>query len=147
MSERAPEHEDDGAGTPYEVTIERGKIREFAAAMQSTSPSYQGAAPIIPPTFLITAPNWATKGDRAKVGLNRRYVLHGEQEFRFFGPLPRAGDVLQAVERVAERHEKTGSRGGTMRFVVVVTEFRDESGRLAAEARCTMIEKMPKAAG
>jgi hypothetical protein len=37
-------------------------------------------------------------------------------------------------------YEKQGKRGGTMTFAVMVTEFRDESGRLVAEARMTGVE-------
>ncbi len=125
----------------WEVVIERGKIREFADAMQSDSPAFRGDSPVIPPTFLITAACWAPPGSRVDVGFDRARVLHGEQEFRFIGPPPRAGEVLQASERLAERYEKQGSRGGTMRFAVVVTEFRGSGGRLVAEASCTVIER------
>ena len=127
----------------WEVISERGKIREFAEAMQSDSTDYRGDNPVIPPTFLITAACWAPRGCRVDVGFDRARVLHGEQEFRFTAELPRAGDVLRARERVAERYEKHGGRGGTMRFAVVVTEFRNAAGALVAEARCTMIERSP----
>jgi N-terminal half of MaoC dehydratase len=128
----------------WEVVIERGKIREFADAMQSDSPAFRGDSPVIPPTFLITAACWAPPGSRVDVGFDRARVLHGEQEFRFTGALPRAGDVLQASERLAKRYEKQGSRGGTMRFAMVITEFRDSQGQLVAEASCTMIERSPE---
>ena len=42
--------------------------------------------------------------------------------------------------RVADIYEKEGKRGGTMTFVVTVTEFRDEAGILVAEAKSTAIE-------
>jgi hypothetical protein len=131
----------DRPGTPFQVCIERGKIREFAAAMQSGNPAYQGEHAVIPPTFLTTAAQWAPPGARAEHGFERARLLHGEQEYLFHGPLPRAGQVLQASEYVAQRYEKEGKRGGTMRFAVVVTEFRDDSGRLVAEARSTLIER------
>ena len=35
---------------------------------------------------------------------------------------------------VDEVYEKEGKRGGTMRFAEIVTEFRDETGKLVAEA-------------
>lgn len=133
-------------GEPFEVLVERGKIREFAAAMQSESPAYQGSGAIIPPTFLTTASSWAPPGSRVVVGFDRRRLLHGEQEYVFHGPPPRAGDTLIAQERLAERYAKPGKRGGEMRFAVVVTEFRSPAGELVAEARGTFIETAPKGA-
>lgn len=131
-------------GTPFEVHIERGKIREFAAAMQSGNPAYQGPDAIIPPTFLTTATSWAPAGSRVVVGFDRRRLLHGEQEYVFHGPLPRAGDVLTAQERLVDRFAKPGKRGGEMQFAVVVTEFRSPAGDLVAEARATFIQTAPK---
>jgi hypothetical protein len=130
-----------GPGQPYEVLIEHGKIREFARAAQADDPAYESRDAVIPPTFLITASTWAPPQARADVRFDRKRLLHGEQEFRFPGPLPRAGDALTAREYIAETYEKDGARGGTMRFAVVVTEFRSAAGDLVAEARRTLIER------
>ena len=75
-----------------------------------------------------------------------RRILHGEEEYIFHGPLPRAGQVLSCEAKVTDTYEKPGKRGGSMRFGVVVTEFRDEQGTLVAEARSTLVEteKAPK---
>jgi hypothetical protein len=127
------------------VVVERGKIREFAAAMQSADPAYQGPDAIAPPTFLTSGALWAPEGARVSVGFDRRRLLHGEQEYVFHGSPPKAGQVLRAVERIEDRFEKPGKRGGTMRFAVVVTEYRTEDGTLAAEARATFIETAPRA--
>ena len=129
------------AGPAFDMPVERGKIREFAAAMQSTSPLYQGADAIIPPTFLTIFAQWAPAESRVQHGFDRARLLHGEQEYLFHGPLPRAGDVLSVTERIAERYEKEGKRGGTMRFAVLVTEYRNPAGHLVAEARMTLIER------
>ncbi|SHN18038.1 FAS1-like dehydratase domain-containing protein [Cryptosporangium aurantiacum] len=129
----------EGAG--FELVVERGKIREFAAAMQCEDPAYHGADAIVPPTFLASAVLWAPSEARVEVGFERRRLLHGEQEYVFHGPPPHAGQVLRAVERIVDRYEKPGRRGGQMRFAVVVTEYRDESGELVAEARATYIER------
>lgn len=135
------EHPNQTPGVPYEILIEQGKIREFAQAAQTEDPAYQGHNAVIPPTFLITASSWASPEARVDVGFDRRRLLHGEQEFRFHGPLPRAGDALTAREHLAETYEKDGVRGGTMRFAVIVTEFRSPAGDLVAEARRTLIER------
>jgi hypothetical protein len=131
-------------GAEYEMVVERGKIQEFAAAMQSDNPAYRGPDAIVPPTFLTSGALWAPEGARVDVGFERKRLLHGEQEYVFHGPPPRAGQVLKVSERLEDRFEKPGKRGGTMRFAVVVTEYRTEEGMLVAEGRSTLIETAPK---
>jgi hypothetical protein len=131
-------------GTEYEVLVERGKISEFAAAMQSENPAYQGPEAIVPPTFLTSAARWAPEGGRIETGFERARLLHGEQEYVFHGPPPRSGDTLIARERLVDRYAKAGKRGGEMRFAVVTTEFRSPAGDLVAEARATYIETAAK---
>jgi hypothetical protein len=130
-------------GTPFEMAVERGKIREFARATGSDNPAYLAAErPVIPPTFLTTAVFWQDAGDDPwrVVALDPHRALHAEQEYVFHGPPPRAGDRLVGVSRVSEIYTKEGRRGGLLTFVVMVTEFRDESGRLVAESRLTAVE-------
>ncbi|MCW2945730.1 MAG: hypothetical protein JWR24_2447 [Actinoallomurus sp.] len=134
-------------GTEYEVVVERGKIQEFAAAMQSEDPAYRGPDAIVPPTFLTSGALWAPDGARVNVGFDRRRLLHGQQEYVFHGPPPQAGQVLRAIERIEDRYEKPGKRGGLMRFAVVVTEYRAEDGTLVAEGRSTLIETAPRQEG
>jgi hypothetical protein len=131
---------DQDSGQPWEVVVERGKIAEFADAMQSQDPAYRGPHAIIPPTFLTSAARWAPSGARVSVGFDRKRLLHGEQEFTFHGDLPTVGDVLTARERIVDRFAKPGKRGGTMSFATVVTEYRDTAGTLVAEAKATFIE-------
>ena len=131
-------------GPDYEMVVERGKIAEFAAAMQSQNPAYAGPGAIVPPTFLMSGSLWAPEGAAVDVGFDRRRLLHGEQEFIFHGPPPRAGQVLKVSDQIVDRYEKPGKRGGMMRFAVVVTEYRGEDGTLIAEARKTLIETAPR---
>lgn len=133
-------------GAAFEVPIERGKVREFASAVRAASREYydQPAAPT-PPTFLTTAMWWVNPDDAdsdawAEVGLDPTLSVHGEQEYVFHGPPPRAGDVLSARTHLESVYEKPGKRGGVMRFVVTVTEFRDHAGKLVAEERGTAIQ-------
>ena len=109
--------------------------------MQSNSIAYEGPDALIPPTFLITAGQWASAHNRVDVGFDRARLLHGEQEYVFHGQLPRAGQQVWATERIVDRYERTGRRGGAMRFAVIVTEFRDDAGVLVAEARATLVER------
>jgi N-terminal half of MaoC dehydratase len=134
-------------GAEYEMVVERGKIREFAAAMQSQDPAYAGPDAVVPPTFLTSSALWAPEGARVDVGFDRGRLLHGEQEYVFHGPLPRAGQVLKVVDRIEDRYEKPGRKGGMMRFAVVVTEYRDAAGTLVAEGRSTLIETAPRDGG
>jgi len=131
-------------GSDYEMVVERGKIAEFAAAMQSQDPAYGGPGAIVPPTFLMSSTLWAPDGAAVDVGFDRRRLLHGEQEFIFHGPPPRAGTVLKVSDQIVDRYEKPGKRGGMMAFAVVVTEYRSEDGTLVAEARKTLIETAPR---
>jgi hypothetical protein len=128
---------------PFSMTIERGKVREFARATHSSNPEYlEDAVPVSPPTFLTTVAFWTPPGQSvfSKVKIDLKRLLHGGQEYIFHGPPPRAGTELTVQTRVADIYEKEGKRGGTMTFVVTVTEFRDASGTLVAEARSTAIE-------
>jgi hypothetical protein len=128
---------------PFRMTVERGKIREFAKATMSENPDYLDAAsPPIEPTFLTSVSFWTPPGRSvfSKIKIDLRRLLHGGQEYIFHGPPPHAGEELTVQTRVDEIYEKEGKRGGTMTFVVTVTEFRDASGTLRAEARSTAIE-------
>jgi hypothetical protein len=128
----------------FEFPIELGAVRAFVQAMESENPAFAGAAPVIPPTFLVTSHRWSTEENRIDHGIPRARLLHGGQEFRFHGEPPRVGHTLTARQRLTERYHKQGRRGGTMEFVTVTTEFHDQSGRLVAEMSATYIGTAPK---
>jgi N-terminal half of MaoC dehydratase len=132
-------------GAPFPVSIERGKIIEFATATHSGNPAYQQQRPVVPPTFLTTQmfwQEWAGAGANPwhHVKLDQQRGMHAEQEYVFHGEPPRAGTTLTAQSRIAEIYQRQGRRGGTLTFAVLVTEFRDAAGRLVAEARMTGVE-------
>jgi len=130
-------------GAPFRMDIERGKIREFALATGSTDPVYlEAERPVIPPTFLTTMFFWQTADSDPwpAVQLDQERGLHAEQEYVFFGPPPRAGTRLTGQSRITEVYTKTGRRGGELTFAVMVTDFRDETGRLVAQAKMTGVE-------
>lgn len=129
------------AGQPYAFEVERGKIREFARATKARDGAYfDDPVPVAPPTFLASSAFWVGPGSSPLGVRNWSRILHGEQEFVFHGPPPRAGQSLVAQQRVEDTYEKQGRRGGTMRFTIVVTEFRTPDGDLVAESRSTVIE-------
>jgi hypothetical protein len=132
-------------GQPFELDVERGKVREFARAVRATHPAFfDGDRPVSPPTFLTTMFFWehdvAEANPWSAVKMDPRRGMHAEQEYVFFGPPPRAGTRLHCRSRITDVYEKQGKRGGTLRFAVMVTEFRDGDGRLVAEARLTGVE-------
>lgn len=131
-------------GQPFEMWVERGKIREFAQAVHATHPDHGGAESVAPPTFLTTQMFWeeqvAGSNPWHLLGVDGRRGLHAEQEFIFHGPPPRAGTRLMCQSRISDFYQKQGRRGGALTFAVMITEFRDESGRLVAEAVLTGVE-------
>jgi hypothetical protein len=131
-------------GSPFQMVVERGKIREFARATKSSNPDYlEGDHPLSPVTFLVTSAFWQDPSSSPWAGAgpqNFERLLHGEQEFVFFGEPPRAGDTLTGVSRIDKVYEKAGRRGGDMKFTEMVTEFRDPTGKVVAESRTTSIE-------
>jgi hypothetical protein len=127
----------------FPMDVELGKIREFARATFSDNPEYcDDPAAVSPPTFLMTTAFWGGGIEQIMRDLEMDYarVLHGGQEFSFPGAPPRAGTHLTCSMRVDADYQKEGRRGGTMRFVEVVTDYTDPSGVLVAQARNTLIE-------
>ena len=135
-------------GPPFEVFVERGKVREFAKGTYSRHPAYMDdPRPVIPPTFLAMAGYvWGYTLERPgdtdlrRAGLELAMTLHAEDEFVFHGPPPRAGGKLIAQTKVADVWEKRGARSGRLTFFKMLTEFRDEGGRLIAEDRTTSVD-------
>ena len=127
----------------FEVPVERGKIREFARAAQSTDPAYFGDAPVAPATFLTVGRLiWQPAEQSAieRLGFDLRRVLHAEEEFVYFGEPPHAGMTLTASSEVGDVTQKEGRRGGVLRFGTVRTRFHDSAGVLIAEQRSTFVE-------
>jgi hypothetical protein len=130
-------------GEPFILEVERGKIREYARAIRSEHSAYLGdERPVAPAHFLTTTFLW--EGDEGNpwplVEMSPARGMHAEQEYVFHGPPPRAGTRLTCRSRIEEIYEKQGTRGGGLTFVIMTTEFRDESGALRAVARMTAVE-------
>ncbi len=146
------------------VTVERGKLAEFATAVKDESPIYRdpraaaeaGLAGIpAPPTYPFVMENFgaypelqttdAPQGNpmaevlgplMSKGGI----ILHGEQEFTYRRPVF-AGDVLVGEGKVVDAYRKE-SKGRTMTFVVVETAWREqESGEPVCTSRMNIIHR------
>jgi acyl dehydratase len=136
---------------PYAITVERGKIKEFAKAIGDDNPLYLddrvGAASewgdvIAPPTFAVTLRDETadTTAFLKELGTDISRLLHGEQEFEIFRPL-QPGQTYLCRPRVADIYEKTG-RSGPMAFVVRETTITDRANEIVAIMRGVTIVRL-----
>ena len=136
---------------PYAVTVERGKIKEFARAIGDDDPLYLddrvGAASawgdvIAPPTFSITFRDEAadTAAFLKELGTDISRILHGEQEFEIFRPL-QPGQTYLCRAKIVDIYEKTG-RTGPMAFVVRETTIADGSNEIVATMRGVTVVRL-----
>jgi acyl dehydratase len=129
---------------PFVVTVERGKIKEFARALGDPNPFYLddrlGQASewgdiIAPPTFAITFRDETadTAAMLRELGTDISRVLHGEQEFELLRPL-QPGHTYVCRTRIVDIYEKTG-RSGPMAFVVRETAITDGQNEIVGTTR------------
>ncbi len=129
---------------PFPVTVERGRIKDFARALGDLNPFYiddaVGAASpwgdvIAPPTFAVSfrgegADSSALLRD---LGVDISRVLHGEQEFEIHRQLV-PGETYLCRTKILDIYEKTG-RSGPMAFVVRETAVTDRTGEIVMSTR------------
>jgi acyl dehydratase len=136
---------------PYAVTVERGKIKEFARAIGDANPLYLddrvGAASewgdlIAPPTFPVTFRDEAadTTAFLRELGTDISRILHGEQEFEIFRPL-QPGQTYLCRAKVIDIYEKSG-KSGPMAFVVRETTIADGANEIVAAMRHITIVRL-----
>ena len=128
---------------PFVVTVERGKIKEFARALGDENPLYVddrvGQASewgdiIAPPTFMTTFRDGADSGAFLReLGTDISRILHGEQEFELYRPI-RPGETFVCRSKVLDVYEKTG-RSGPMAFVARETSVTDQTNEIVALIR------------
>jgi acyl dehydratase len=132
------------------MDIERGRLAAFARATGQLDPIYSdldaaknaGHRDVpVPPTFLfaieLEAPDpfvWA-----GQLGIDLKYVLHGEQRFDYHR-VAYAGERLTATSSISDVYSK---RGGALDFVVKKTVVTDESGAPVADLTSTIVVRNP----
>ena len=136
---------------PYEVTVEKGRLRDFARATGQSdrvyldeeaakAADYRGL--LAPPTYLFSLdldredPFYfitLLKIDIAK-------VLHGEQAFTYGAPMC-AGDTITLVSKVTDIYAK---KGGAMEFVHLKTSATNQLGEDAGSMTRTVIVRHPQ---
>lgn len=136
---------------PFPVTVERGRIKDFARAIGDENPFYLddgvGAASewsdvIAPPTFAVTF-----RDDRADsnallrdLGVDISRLLHGEQEFEIHRQL-RPGETYLCRNKVVDISEKSG-KSGPMAFVTRETAITDRQGEIAVTMRQVTVVRL-----
>jgi acyl dehydratase len=128
---------------PYVVTVERGKIKEFARAIGDLNPFYMddgvGQASewgdvIAPPTFATTFRDEAASEALLRdLGTDVSRLLHGEQEFEMVRPI-QPGQTYLCRTKVLDVYEKTG-KSGAMAFVVRETTITDRGNEIVGTMR------------
>ena len=131
---------------PYQVLVEKGRLRFFAKATGQTDPVYvdetaahaagHPALPV-PPSFLFClesdSPNPAAL--RELLDIDFRRILHGEQGFTFHR-LAYAGDTLTFEQRIEDIYDK---KNGALEFVVRKTRVTNQRGDPVADLRCVTV--------
>lgn len=133
---------------PFEMPVERGKIREFAKALLDDNPIYtdplyakssEFSRNLAPPTFAATKAFWRRAESLSELaGLDPRFRLHGEEEYEYYQPVS-AGDVLTAYTKITDAYERTGKRGGKMTFIVLEYTFFNQKREKVLISRTTSI--------
>ena len=136
---------------PYAVTVERGRIKDFARAIGDLNPMYLddrvGAASewgdiIAPPTFPITFRDESADTNvlLKDLGVDISRILHGEQEFELHRPI-RPGETFLCRPKITDLYEKAG-RSGPMAFVVRETYVTDRTNELVATLRSVTVVRL-----
>ena len=133
------------------ATVTAEHVAEFARALDDANPLYRDPEAarrgpfgtiVAPPTYPIAFMVQAMSGGMEtflQLGLNFATLVHGEQEFEYTRPI-RAGETLTLTGRIGDVYEKTGS-SGTLDFVVLETEARDQAGEVVFFSRNTLISR------
>ena len=131
---------------PFQVEVEKGRLRFFAKATGQTDPVYIDEAAArdaghpdlpVPLTFLfcleMEAPNPAAI--RELLGMDYRSLLHGEQGFSYHATAY-AGDTLTFRQHIEDIYDK---KNGALEFVVRKTRVSNQRDELVAELRCVTV--------
>jgi acyl dehydratase len=135
---------------PYPVTVERGRIKDFARAIGDLNAFYLDDAVgrasewgdvIAPPTFATSFRDETGQAAfLAELGIDISRVLHGEQEFEIHRQM-RPGETYLCRSKVVDIYEKSG-KSGAMAFVVRETAITDRANELVATARQVTVVRL-----
>ncbi len=131
---------------PYQVEVEKGRLRLFAKVIGETNPIYsdEDAARAagyrslpVPPTFLFSLEldcleptSWLEE-----LGAPIAKVLHGEQSFHYYS-VAVAGDILTFSPRIVDIYSK---KAGALEFIVKETRVAARCGGAVADLRSVLV--------
>ncbi|MBM4186659.1 MAG: MaoC family dehydratase [Gemmatimonadetes bacterium] len=126
---------------PFEVEVDKSRLRLFAKAIGETRPVYLDEAAaraagyrslLAPPTFVNCLAADDPRGFQylQDLGVPMARMLHAEQTFNYRGPLC-AGDRVVVERRVADIYDKKGGALEFIRFELTVRNAAD--GTLIAD--------------
>jgi acyl dehydratase len=132
--------------TPFTVDIEKGRLKFFASAIGETNPIYSDEAAAqaagyntipAPPTFMFSVdldgPELLPMLKLLK--MNIACVLHGSQEFEYFGQIY-AGDRITQQSKILDMYDK---KGGAMEFIVQESQYTNQNDELVGRALQTIV--------
>lgn len=150
--------------TTEDLTIEPGKVEEFARAIGDDNPVFRNADAateagsdqiLAPLTFLRTQFFDRYRPDHLadigsdygvtygfEIGFDIQYTMHAQQEYEYEQPLA-VGMTLTGTTTLSDISQSAGDER-TMTFAEFDTEFRDEAGGLVAVERATNVEVVPE---
>ncbi|MFI7003280.1 MaoC family dehydratase N-terminal domain-containing protein [Nocardia sp. NPDC050175] len=138
---------------PCTLTVEAGRLRFFAEAIGERNPIFTDldAAKAagypnlpVPPTFLfgLELDNPESFSWLADLGIDLRWVLHGEQSFTYHVTAV-AGDVLTSTPAIGNVYSK---KGGALDFIEKISTVTRADGTLVAELKTVIVVRNPEAA-
>ncbi|HET7875146.1 MAG TPA: MaoC family dehydratase N-terminal domain-containing protein [Methylomirabilota bacterium] len=131
-------------GPEFTCTIERGKVKEFAAAVGDYSDLFwddtRSGGIEVPPTFSHIFRSGKMELLMTDAGLDATKFLHGEHEIVYHRPLVPGDRITYSIE-IVDAFEKQGRRSGPMDVVVLETRLRDSAGAPVQTIRQTFVAK------
>ena len=140
--------------TVEDLTVEAGKVAEFAGALRDERSLHRDAENASEQGFeRIPAPLTFTQVGRFEhyqsadmddgiqgfnLGFDPERTVHGEQEYEFERPVL-VGDTLTGTTTLTDVYERE-SGDKTLTFAVLTTEYRTDDGELVVTERRTAIE-------
>ncbi|MET4046680.1 MULTISPECIES: MaoC family dehydratase N-terminal domain-containing protein [unclassified Rhodococcus (in: high G+C Gram-positive bacteria)] len=135
---------------PVDITVDAARLRFFAKAIGETNPVYTDVEAAnaagyedlpVPPTFLFSieldSPDpFAWLSD---LGVDLRFVLHGEQAFTYHS-IAYPGDTLTAKSTIADVYSK---KGGALEFIVKDTAVTRADGSAVADLKSVLVVRNP----
>ena len=135
---------------PFDVEVEKGRLRLFAKAIGESDPIYSDEAAaqaagfrsiLMPPTFLFCLemenPDPYLWFREMSIPLPR--ALHGSQSFRYYRAAC-AGDVMTFASEIADIYDK---KNGALEFVVQDVHITDQNAEPVADFCRTIVIRNP----